>query len=33
MFKNFLVAVDLEHDTHNDGLLRVTSDMANAQGA
>ncbi len=33
MFKNFLVAVDLEHDTHNGGLLRVTSDMANAQGA
>ncbi len=33
MFKNFLVAVDLEHDTHNDGLLRVASDMANAQGA
>ncbi len=32
MFKNFLVAVDLEHDTHNDGLLRGTSDMANAQG-
>ena len=33
MFKKFLVAVDLEHDTHNDRLLRVTSDMANAQGA
>ncbi len=33
MFKKFLVAVDLEHDIHNDGLLRVTSDMANAQGA
>ncbi len=33
MFKNILVAVDLEHDTHNGGLLRVTSDMANAQGA
>ncbi len=33
MFKKFLVAVDLEHDTHNGGLLRVTSDMANAQGA
>ena len=33
MFKNILVAVDLEHDTHNDGLLRVASDMANAQGA
>jgi nucleotide-binding universal stress UspA family protein len=33
MFKNFLVAVDLEHDTHIDDLLRVASDMANAQGA
>ena len=33
MLKNFLVAVDLEHDTHIDGLLRVASDMANAQGA
>jgi len=33
MFKNFLVAVDLEHDTHNDSLLRVASDMANAQSA
>ena len=33
MFKNFLVAIDLEDDTHNDDLLRVTSDMANAQGA
>ena len=33
MFKNFLVAVDLEHDTHNDALLRVASDIANAQGA
>ena len=33
MLKNFLVAVDLEHDTHIDGLLSVASDMANAQGA
>ena len=33
MFKNIRVAVDLEHDTHIDGLLRVASDMANAQGA
>ena len=33
MFKNFLVAVDLEHETHIDGLLRIASDMAKAQGA
>ncbi len=33
MFETILVAVDLEHDTHIDGLLRVASDMANAQGA
>ncbi len=33
MFKNILVAVDLEHDTHIDNLLRVASDIANAQGA
>ena len=33
MFKNLLVAVDLEHDSHVDGLLRIASDMANAQGA
>ncbi len=33
MFETILVAVDLEHDTNNDGLLRVASDMANAQGA
>ncbi len=33
MFKNILVAVDLEHDTHIDDLLRVASDIANAQGA
>ncbi len=32
MFKNILVAVDLEQDTHIDNLLRVASDMANAQG-
>ena len=33
MFETILVAVDLEHDTNIDGLLRVASDMANAQGA
>ena len=33
MFKNILVAVDLEHDAHMDALLRIGSDMANAQGA
>ena len=33
MFKNILVAVDLEHDTHINALLRVGSNMANAQGA
>ena len=33
MFKNILVAVDLEHDPHNDALLRAASDMANAQGS
>ena len=33
MFKTILVAVDLEHDSHIDGLLRIASDMANAQGA
>ena len=33
MFKNILVAVDLEHDTHINALLRVSSNMANAQGA
>ena len=33
MFKNLLVAVDLEDDTHIDDLLRVASDIANAQGA
>ena len=33
MFKNVLVAVDLEHDTHIDDLLRVASDIANAYGA
>ncbi len=33
MFKNILVAVDLEHDTHMDDLLRVASDIANAYGA
>ena len=29
MFKNILVAVDLEHDTRVDDLLRVASDIAN----
>ncbi len=33
MFNNILVAVDLEHDTHIDDLLRVASDIANAYGA
>ncbi len=33
MCKNLLLPVDLEHDTHNDGLLRVASELANAQGA
>ena len=33
MFNNILVAVDLEHDTHMDDLLRVASDIANTQGA
>ncbi len=33
MFNNILVAVDLEHDTHMDDLLRVALDIANAQGA
>ena len=33
MFKNVLVAVDLEDDTHIDGLLRIASDMTDAQGA
>ncbi len=33
MFGTILVAVDLEHDTNIDGLLRVASDMANSQGA
>jgi nucleotide-binding universal stress UspA family protein len=33
MFKNILVAVDPEHDTHIDDLLRVASDIANAYGA
>ncbi len=33
MFRNILVAVDLEHDTQIDDLLRVATDMANAQGA
>ncbi len=33
MFETSLVAVDLEPDTNIDGLLRVASDMADAQGA
>ena len=33
MFKNILVAVNLEDDTHIDGLLRVASDIANTHGA
>ncbi len=33
MFNNILVAVDLEHDTHMDDLLRVASDIANAYSA
>ncbi len=33
MFKNILVAVDLEHGTDIDALLRVTSDTANTHGA
>ena len=33
MFKNILVAVDLEDDTHIDDLLSVASGIANAQGA
>lgn len=33
MFKNVLVAVDLEHDTRIDDLLRIASDIANAYGA
>ncbi len=33
MFNNILVAVDLEHDTHIDDLLRVASGIANTNGA
>ena len=33
MFNNILVAVDLEHDTHIDNLLRVASGIANTNGA
>ncbi len=33
MFKNILVAVDLEDDTYVDDLLRVASDTANTYGA
>ena len=33
MFKNILVAVDLEHGTHIGELLRTASDIANTHGA
>ena len=33
MFKNVIVAVDLEHETPIDNLLRVASDIANLYGA
>ena len=33
MFKNILVAVDLEHDAPVDDLLRIASDIANTYGA
>ena len=33
MFKNILVAIDLEHDTHIDDLLRIASDTARLRGA
>ncbi len=33
MFKNILVAVDLEHDAPVDDLLRIASDIANTHGA
>ena len=33
MFKNILVAIDLEHDSQIDTLLHVASDMANSHGA
>ncbi len=33
MFRNILVAVDLEHDTDIDGLLQVASEIANQQCA
>ncbi len=33
MFKNVLVAVDLEHDTRIDDLLRIASDIAKLYGA
>jgi nucleotide-binding universal stress UspA family protein len=33
MFKNLLVAVDLEHDAYIGGLLRIAADMTVAQGA
>lgn len=33
MFKNILLAVNLEDDTYIDGLLRVASDIAKTHGA
>jgi nucleotide-binding universal stress UspA family protein len=33
MFKNILVAVDLEHDTDLDNLLRIASEIATIQNA
>ena len=33
MFKNVIVAVDLEHEAPIDNLLRVASDIANLYGA
>ncbi len=33
MFKNILVAVDLEHGTHSDDLLRIASYIAITHGA
>lgn len=33
MFKKILVAIDLDHDIQNDNLMRVTSEIAKANGA
>ena len=30
MFKNILVAIDLDHDTQNDNLLRAAAEISNA---